>query len=340
MSWEGILDVNFNRLTESLKFLEDYIRFETGDLLILGKIRKVRADFLDIKKAIPIYNLVGYRKSEVDPGRAPAFDTVPRYTDNDLLMANLTRAKESARIVEEIMRKKNRKLSKDIKKIRFEIYDLEKLLIEKKHKKFDPRLCAIIDEKYLCKICLETVIDILQKEGATMLQLRIKTLSDRDFHNYAIRIRKRINNAKFKFIINDRIDIALGVGADGVHLGKDDLPISCARKILGDKFIIGASAHSLKEALSAEKSGADYLGVGAVFPTTTKYDAQVCGLNLIKLISKRVSIPVIGIGGISSKNYRKVLNAGANGIAIASYLFEGNLKKNLHKIFLPKACKI
>ncbi|MEO0206877.1 MAG: thiamine phosphate synthase [candidate division WOR-3 bacterium] len=336
MSWECILDVNLNRLTESLKLLEDYIRFETKDLSCLGKIRKLRSEFLKVKQAIPVYSLVSHRKSAADPGRTPAFDRIPRKSGDDLLIANLSRAKESARIVEEIMRQRNRNLSKSIKKIRFEIYDIEKILIEKEYKKFNPMIYAIIDEKYLGRICLEKVIDVLQKDGATMLQLRIKTLSDRDFFNYAGKIRKLIRNPQFKFIINDRVDIASGVNADGVHLGKDDLSVKCARDILGDRFIIGASAHNLKEALSGQKDGADYLGVGAVFPTRTKYDAVVCGLDLIRLICKKVNIPVIGIGGINNKNCRKVINAGADGIAVASYLFEGNLRENLQSLLVSE----
>ncbi len=329
MSWEVILDVNINRLTESLKFLEDYVRFQIKNLRDLDKIRKMRIEFLNIKKSLSINRIVIHRNVENDPGIEPGFDTVERYTDEDLLLANFTRAKESARIIEEVLRYKTKKSARAMKMIRFKIYDFEKSIIEKIQKKFDPRLCAIIDEKYLHKIMLRRTIEILENNGATMLQLRIKNLPDRDFFDYANRIKKLIYNPQLKFIINNRVDIALAVDADGVHLGQDDMPLLQARKIFGSRFIIGASVHNLVEALDAQKAGADYLGVGAVFQTRTKSDARICGLNMIRHLRNRLSIPIIGIGGIDNKNYREVFKAGANGIAIASYLFKGNLEKNL-----------
>lgn len=332
MSWESVIDVNLNRLTESLKFLEDYIRFETKVPVLLNRIRIIRKEFFQLKKMLPIENLISYRKSEIDPGRKSVFDNIPRTNEMDLIVANFSRAKESARIIEEILRQGNKKLMRYIKKIRFQIYDLEKLVIETRQKKFNPQLYAIIDEKYLNRFPLKKMIDILEHNGATMLQLRIKNFSDREFYNYAIKIKKLIQSPHFKFIINNRVDIALGINADGVHLGQDDIPVSYARKILGEKFIIGASVHSFKQAIAAQNAGADYLGVGAVFPTMTKYDTKVCGLDLVNRLSKKIKIPIIGIGGINNKNYQKVIRAGASGIAVASYLFEGDLQINLRSL--------
>ncbi|MGQ9664950.1 MAG: thiamine phosphate synthase [bacterium] len=334
MSWECVLDVNLNRLTESLKFLEDYIRFEMRVTFLLDRIRTIRSDFLELKKMLPIAHLIKYRKSEIDLGRQPAFDSISRDNDADLIFANFSRAKESARIIEEILRRRDKRLSKKIKKIRFQIYDLEKSVIEKRQKKFDPRLYVIIDEKYLNKLSLKDMIEILENNGATMIQLRIKNLSSRFFINYATKIKKLIHNPELKFIINDRVDIALGIDADGVHLGQEDIPLNCAREILGDKFIIGASVHNFRQAIEAQHAGADYLGIGAIFPTKTKCDARVCGLNLIRRLHKKIKIPIIGIGGINNKNYQKVIKAGASGIAIASYLFEGDLQRNIRALTL------
>uniref|UniRef100_A0A7V0Z5J4 Thiamine-phosphate synthase n=1 Tax=candidate division WOR-3 bacterium TaxID=2052148 RepID=A0A7V0Z5J4_UNCW3 len=329
MQWERILDVNLNRLTESLKLIEDYARFVMEDLSILENIRKLRKSFLNIKKSLPVKNFILYRHSETDLGREPEFDVIPRQAEDDILLANFSRAKESARIIEEILRQKNKIMSRNIKKIRFQIYDLEKLVLQKHKKRFDPRLYVIIDEKYIDKMPLYEMIKILQDNGVSMIQLRIKTMSDRRFYYYGKRIRTLITNKELKFIINNRIDIALAVNADGIHLGQEDIPLNYARDILGENFIIGVSAHNLKEALRAQKNGADYLGVGAVFPTKTKQDAQVCGLDLIRKLKNKINIPIIAIGGINNRNYKKVLKAGADGIAIASYLFEGDLKENL-----------
>jgi len=329
VQWERILDVNLNRLTESLKLIEDYARFAIEDLSILENIRKLRKSFLYIKKTLPIKDFILYRHSETDLGRDPEFDAIPRKSEDDILLANFSRAKESARIIEEILRQKSKELSSSVKSLRFKIYDLEKKITERNKRKFDPRLYVIIDEKYIDKMPLKDMIQILEDNGATMLQLRIKCLPDKIFYTLGEKIRKLVTKPGLKFIVNNRVDIALGVKADGVHLGQEDIPVVKAREILGDGFIIGVSAHNTKEAIRAQKSGADYLGVGAVFPTKTKLDARVCGLEVIREISKRVDIPIIAIGGINNKNYKKVLKAGADGIAIASYLFDGKLKENL-----------
>ncbi|MEO0129187.1 MAG: thiamine phosphate synthase [candidate division WOR-3 bacterium] len=332
MQWQCILDVNLNRLTESLKFIEDYIRFMIKESSMLEKIRNLRNEFFLLKKSLPISDLVFFRKSEIDLGRKAKFDSLPRRKDIDLILANFSRAKESARIIEEILRHRNKSLSRLGKKIRFQIYDLEKLVLEKHQKGFNPKLYVIIDEKYIDKMPLYEMLQTLQNNGVTMIQLRIRNLPDKKFYYYGEKIKKLITNPELKFIINNRIDIALAVNADGVHLGQEDLPLRSAREILGEKFIIGISAHNLKEALRAWNNGADYLGVGAVFPTKTKQNARVCGLDLIRKIKNKVNIPVIAIGGINNKNYKKVLKTGADGIAIVSYLFEGSLKKNLQSL--------
>ncbi|MEO0161424.1 MAG: thiamine phosphate synthase [candidate division WOR-3 bacterium] len=334
MQWTQILDVNLNRLSESLKFIEDYIRFELKNPRHLEKIRKLRYDFFLLKKSLSLSEIISHRCIKLDAGRTPDFDRIPRSQETDLILANFTRAKEASRIIEEILRLKNKKAGRQMKEIRFGIYEIEKIALETSQKRFNPKLYAIIDEKYLEKIELRETVKILQENGATMIQLRIKTLPDKKFFQVAEKIKKAITNPEIKFIINNRPDIALGTKADGVHLGQDDLPLRIARAMLGEKAIIGISAHNLKEALKAEKDGADYLGVGAIYPTQTKLDTQLRGLNLIRKLRAKISLPIIGIGGINEKNYRAVIRAGADGIAVASYLFEGNLKENLRRLKL------
>jgi thiamine-phosphate pyrophosphorylase len=114
------------------------------------------------------------------------------------------------------------------------------------------------------------------------------------------------------------------------------MPIKRARGILGGNYIIGISARTIEQAKKAERDGADYIGVGSVFKTKTKLDARICGLSVLKAICKKSKIPVVGIGGITDKNYRKVLNAGAAGIAVSSYLFEGNLRNNIRALTVKR----
>ena len=119
-------------------------------------------------------------------------------------------------------------------------------------------------------------------------------------------------------LVNDRLDIALLSGADGVHLGQDDIPVAEARRLAGEDFLIGATAHNVQEALAAEAAGADYLGCGAVFATHTKKDTVPLGLDGLQAIRQAVRIPIAGIAGITLDNYRLVLDTGANGIAVVS----------------------
>lgn len=334
MHWQRIFDVNLNRLTESLKFVEDYIRFSIQDKLLLNTTRKIREDFLKIKKGLPLRDLVIFRKSIEDLGRKGTFDRINAQKIDDLLIANFSRIKESLRIGEELLKLENSKMSGEFKELRFRIYDLEKSIITLQRKSFNPQIYVILDEKYLKIMPLKKLLQTLQNSGATMVQLRIKKRDDNEFLKWAKKLRRLLKKPDVKFIINNRIDITLACGADGVHLGQDDIPIKEARKILGDSFIIGASVHNPIEAKRAEEDGADYLGVGAIFETKTKSDAVVCGLKNLKAICENVKIPVVGIGGINDKNYKKVFESGASGIALCSYLFEGDLKKNLRAIRL------
>jgi thiamine-phosphate pyrophosphorylase len=330
--FERIIDVNINRLDESLKFIEDITRFSFQDRKLLSNIRMIRNNFLKIKKTLPLADIVTFRKSMHDLGRKARFDLHLKKLPDDVIIANITRAKEAGRIIEEALKTHNIAISNRLKKLRFEIYDLELLITEFLRRKFTPRLYVIIDEKYLFNYRPHEIIKIFEKNGVTMIQLRIETLSDRSFYNYAQKIKKAISKPHMKFIINNRIDIAQACRADGVHVGQHDIPISIARTILGSGFIIGASARTVKDALRAQKQGADYIGVGAVFKTETKRDAPVCGLSVVQSICKHVDVPVVGIGGITGTNYKRVLRAGASGIAVCSYVFEGNLKKNLRSL--------
>lgn len=329
MNWERIADVNLNRLNEALKFIEDVIRFSLENKVLLIRIRKIRNEFLKIKKDISLADIINSRQSSHDLGRTAKFDIQTKKTSEDLIIANLTRAKESARIIEEILKSINLKISNRMKEIRFQLYDLEKYIIGCLKKIFNPRINVVIDEKYLSAYRIKNMMDVLENNGVTMIQLRIKTLSDRKFYNYAVRIKKFLKKKEIKFIINNRLDIARASGADGVHLGQDDMPAKMARRILGENYIIGVSAHNIDEANKAEKEGADYIGVGSIFRTKTKSDAHICGLSVLKSICKKITIPVVGIGGITNRNYRDVFRAGAAGIAVSSYLFEGDLLKNI-----------
>lgn len=154
--------------------------------------------------------------------------------------------------------------------------------------------------------------------GVTLVQYRAKTASSAEMYAEALQLKALCDSFKVPLIINDRLDIAMAVGAAGVHLGQDDLPCAAARKILGEDYIIGVSAHNPAEAKAALQSGADYLGCGAVFGTATKANVKKLGTDGLAAICKAKGLPVVGIGGVTADNYREVRAAGADGAAIVS----------------------
>lgn len=154
--------------------------------------------------------------------------------------------------------------------------------------------------------------------GVTLVQYRAKTASSAEMYAEALQLKALCDSFKVPLIINDRLDIAMAVGAAGVHLGQDDLPCAAARKILGENYIIGVSAHNPAEAKAALQSGADYLGCGAVFGTATKADVKKLGTEGLTAICREKGLPVVGIGGVTADNYREVRAAGADGAAIVS----------------------
>ena len=154
--------------------------------------------------------------------------------------------------------------------------------------------------------------------GVTLVQYRAKTASSAEMYAEALQMKALCDSFNVPLIINDRLDIAMAVGAAGVHLGQDDLPCAAARRILGEDYLIGVSAHNPAEAKAALQSGADYLGCGAVFGTATKADVKKLGTEGLEAICKAKGLPVVGIGGVTADNYREVRAAGAEGAAIVS----------------------
>ncbi|MFP4482329.1 MAG: thiamine phosphate synthase [Thermovirgaceae bacterium] len=156
--------------------------------------------------------------------------------------------------------------------------------------------------------------------GATAIQLRHKEASSRDLYDEALEYRKLCDIHGALFIVNDRLDIALSAGADGVHLGAEDLPVAAARRLAPEGFLIGATARAPEAAVEAEKDGADYLGVGAAFPTESKKDTRVIGPEGLRKVVQAVSLPCVAIGGITVEAVPEILRTGASGVAVIGAL--------------------
>ncbi|HIU63924.1 MAG TPA: thiamine phosphate synthase [Candidatus Avacidaminococcus intestinavium] len=185
-------------------------------------------------------------------------------------------------------------------------------------KELDYRLYLVTDRDCLKGRDFLSVLESALAGGVTLVQLREKDAGGAFFLEQAILAKQLCDRYQVPLLINDRVDVALACNAAGVHLGQSDLPLKAARKLLGTSATIGISVHTITEALQAATDGADYLGVGAVFPTQTKTDATDCNLQVLEEIVRKVKIPVVGIGGINQENYLSVLQTGAVGAAVVS----------------------
>ena len=182
-------------------------------------------------------------------------------------------------------------------------------------------LYAVTDRAWAKEVTLMEQVKQALKGGITFLQLREKKLSEGEFIKEAREMKKLAAQDQIPFVINDKIKVALEVDADGVHIGQDDMSVEEARKLLGEDKIIGVSVHNVKEALKAQKGGADYLGVGAVCATSTKKDANVVSKEEIKKIKEAVDIPIVAIGGIKKDNIDALTGTGIDGVAVVSAIF-------------------
>lgn len=182
-------------------------------------------------------------------------------------------------------------------------------------------LYAVTDRHWLNGATLISQVEAALKGGATFIQLREKNLDDKAFYQEALEIQKLCKEYKVPFVINDNVELAKKIGADGVHVGQSDMEALDVRKVLGDDKIIGVSAQTVEQAELAEKHGADYLGVGAVFPTGSKNDATEVSFEMLQEICEHVHIPVIAIGGITRDNVVELSQSGICGIAVISAIF-------------------
>ena len=200
-------------------------------------------------------------------------------------------------------------------------------------------ICFITDRKY-SDLPFYDMINIALRAGVKCIQYREKDLSRREIYSKAVTLRELTRSFDATFIINDHADIALAVGAEGVHLGQDDLPLKEARKIMGGR-IVGISTHNLVQAKEAELGGADYIGFGPVFHTTTKDAGAPKGIDNLRAVKENVSIPVVAIGGISLDNISSVISAGADAVALATAICKGDAAANAEKFvrFFQDKCK-
>ena len=174
------------------------------------------------------------------------------------------------------------------------------------------------------------------RSGVTIVQLREKNLTTNQYYQLAKQVKKITDAYQVPLIIDDRLDVCLAVDAAGLHIGDDELPVSVARKVLGPEKILGVTAKTVKRALEAEEGGANYLGTGAIFPTTTKENAPITLISTLKTICQRVAIPVVAIGGLTSENIDQLIGTGIAGVAVVRDLMQAEDVEAKTQAFLTK----
>ncbi len=266
--------------------------------------------------------IVSARDSEHDIGRRFSLDRHQGVVD--LCRSNASRVQESIRVLEESFRTTHLEAARKLSDLRYRTYTLEKELVDglashDLRRKLDFTLYVVLGREQSRGRDFLQVTRAAIAGGAGAIQLRDKEMGKRELLEWAKKLREVTAENNVTFIMNDHIDIALASGADGVHLGQDDFPISEARRLLGPSMIIGASSHSLQQALRAQQDGASYVNVGPIFPTTTKKGGHPpVGPALIGDVLKEVSIPVTTMGGINLSNIDQVLAQGARRVAVVS----------------------
>ena len=186
---------------------------------------------------------------------------------------------------------------------------------------------------------LESFLEKLEtacRSGVTIVQLREKNITTNQYYQLAKQVKEITDAYQVPLIIDDRLDVCLAVDAAGLHIGDDELPVSVARKVLGPEKILGVTAKTVKRALEAEEGGANYLGTGAIFPTTTKENAPITLISTLKTICQRVAIPVVAIGGLTSENIDQLIGTGIAGVAVVRDLMQAEDVEAKTQAFLTK----
>ncbi|MBI5779486.1 MAG: thiamine phosphate synthase [Planctomycetes bacterium] len=339
MLYFRIIDVNANRAREATRVIEDYARFILEDAVLSAKARSIRHQLVNILKPCA-RQMLASRDIQADIGKETATSAK---TTAEIVISNLRRLSESLRSISEYSKtiiKDNlcksacteqsecvSSVVRDVERLRFEAYQLEQefSFILYPNKAFDKvRLYVLVPG-----IRNDKIIRDLIKGGAGAIQLRVNTpspfplpcgerigegsgtesLTDKKLLELAVKFRKITRAHQALFIINNRIDIALLSNADGVHLGATDCSVRDARKILGPDKIIGATSHSIAEALDAQRNGADYVSVGPMFSSPTKPHLALVGFSYLKEVARKIHIPYVAIGGITARNLPVLLKA-------------------------------
>ncbi|MUG96669.1 thiamine phosphate synthase [Scytonema sp. UIC 10036] len=326
-----ILDANLDRAREGLRIIEEWCRFGLNSAQLVGECKKERQELASWHTP----ELRAARNTPDDPGTELTHPQEEQRTDiKSLLQANFCRVQEALRVLEEYGKLDNPNMGKAFKQMRYRIYTLESRLMG-----YERQQLLLRSHLYLVTSPNERLLETVEaalKGGLTLVQYRDKVADDTKLLEQAKKLRQLCSSYGAIFIINDRVDLALAVDADGVHLGQQDLPIAVARQLLGPHRLIGRSTTNLQEMQAAIADGADYIGVGPVYETPTKEGKAAAGLEYVSYAAKNCPIPWFAIGGIDTSNINDVIDAGANRVAVVRSLIQAEQPTLVTQFFISQ----
>ncbi len=316
-----LIDASANRAREALRVIEDYTRFVLNDAFLSRELKQARHDFTDAMRFFPSEELLASRDTIGDVGTTVSTPAEYQRTGiTAVLTAAFKRLQEALRSIEEYTKAFDGVLSQRFEALRYRTYTLEKAVLRSQFNSArlaNQRVYLLVTDA-LCPLGAGRVIHEALAAGVRIIQIREKAMSDRQLIAHCRNVRKWTRSHDALMIVNDRPDIAAMVEADGVHLGQEECTVADARMIVGPERLIGVSTHTIEQARQAVLDGADYLGVGPTFPTTTKDFAEFPGLAFVNQVAQEIALPWFAIGGITLKNIDDVMLAGAQRFAVSS----------------------
>jgi thiamine-phosphate pyrophosphorylase len=312
-----ILDANLDRSREGLRIIEEWCRFGLNHRQLAENCKEMRQELARWHTA----DLRLARDTPADVGTSlshPGEET--RSSLENLLQANLCRVQEALRVLEEYGKLYNPLMGESFKQLRYQVYAIESQLLAT-HRLQQLKAARL----YLVTSPSENLVAIVEaslKGGLTLVQYRDKNTDDLIRFENAQKLCQLCHDYGALFLVNDRVDLALAVNADGIHLGQQDLPIAIARQILGPNRIIGRSTTNPQEMAKAIAEGADYIGVGPVYETPTKVGKAAAGLDYVSYAAQNSPVPWFAIGGIDRSNLGDVLKAGAKQVAVVREIMQ------------------
>jgi thiamine-phosphate pyrophosphorylase len=315
-----ILDAAANRTREGLRVVEDFVRMALNDAHLSRVLKELRHDFASAISHLNVPSLLAARDTTHDVGTTIGVASeYRRDSPAEIASASFKRVQEALRTMEEYSKMIDPAPAAQFEQLRYRSYTIEKAVLRTDSARYrirDQRLYLLVTASQ-CVLGFETVVKTALDAGVRLIQMREKSLADRELIKQARLLREWTSAVDCLLIINDRPDVAALSDADGVHVGQEELTVQDARRIIGPDRLVGVSTHSLEQAREAVLDGADYLGVGPTFPSGTKSFQDFPGLPLIREVAGEIQLPWFAIGGIDDSNLADLLAAGANRVAMS-----------------------